>query len=70
MTDDSGDWLSSSGARTQAVRAGIRRTHEAEHGEPIFTSSSFLFESAEDAEANGGGADMAEGEADGVEPAS
>jgi O-succinylhomoserine sulfhydrylase len=51
MTDDSGDWLSSSGARTQAVRAGIRRTHEAEHGEPIFTSSSFLFESAEDAEA-------------------
>ena len=51
MTDDAGDWLSASGARTQAVRAGIRRTHEAEHGEPIFTSSSFLFESAEDAEA-------------------
>jgi len=51
MTDDSGDWLSSSGARTQAVRAGIRRSQEAEHGEPIFASSSFLFASAEEAEA-------------------
>ncbi len=51
MTDDSGDWLSSAGPRTQAVRAGIRRTHEAEHGEPIFASSSFLFASAEEAEA-------------------
>ncbi|MDA8985592.1 O-succinylhomoserine sulfhydrylase [Luminiphilus sp.] len=51
MTDDSGDWLSSAGSRTQAVRAGIRRTHEAEHGEPIFASSSFLFASAEEAEA-------------------
>ena len=51
MTEDSGDWLSSAGSRTQAVRAGIRRTHEAEHGEPIFASSSFLFASAEEAEA-------------------
>ena len=51
MTDDSGDWLSSAGSHTQAVRAGIRRTHEAEHGEPIFASSSFLFASAEEAEA-------------------
>ena len=37
------------GPRTRAIRAGIRRTSEQEHGEPIFTSSSFVFDSAEDA---------------------
>jgi len=51
MTRDTGDWLDDAGPRTRAVRAGINRTHELEHGEPIFTSSSFLFESAEDAAA-------------------
>ena len=48
MTKDSGKWLRRR-PRTRAVRAGIRRTQEQEHGEPIFTSSSFVFDSAEDA---------------------
>ena len=47
MTSDNGDWLEEAGPRTRAVRAGIRRTSELEHAEPIFTSSSFVFESAE-----------------------
>ena len=51
MTQDDGQWLEEAGPRTRAVRAGIRRTAEAEHAEPIFTSSSFLFETAEDAAA-------------------
>ena len=51
MTKDSGKWLEAAGPRTRAVRAGIRRTQEQEHGEPIFTSSSFVFDSAEDAAA-------------------
>jgi len=34
---------------TQAVRAGHRRTHEDEHSIPIFTTSSYVFESAEQA---------------------
>ena len=51
MTQDDGKWLEQAGPRTRAVRAGIRRTAEAEHAEPIFTSSSFLFETAEDAAA-------------------
>ena len=48
---DKGKWLDDAGARTRAIRAGIERTHEGEHGEPIFTSSSFVFDSAEDAAA-------------------
>ena len=36
---------------TQAVRAGQVRTGEQEHGEPIFTTSSFVFDSAEQAAA-------------------
>ncbi len=36
---------------TKAVRAGQERTHEGEHSEPIFTTSSFVFESAERAAA-------------------
>lgn len=36
---------------TLAVRAGHNRTHEGEHAEPIFTTSSFIFESAADAAA-------------------
>ncbi len=51
MTQDSGIWLDQAGARTRAVRSGIKRSSELEHGEPIFTSASFLFESASDAAA-------------------
>lgn len=36
---------------TQAIRAGHNRTHEGEHAEPIFATSSFIFESAADAAA-------------------
>ena len=31
---------------TLAVRAGQQRTHEGEHAEPIFLTSSYVFESA------------------------
>lgn len=34
---------------TKAVRAGQRRTHEDEHSQPIFATSSFVFKSAEEA---------------------
>ena len=34
---------------TQAIRAGVNRTHEDEHSIPIFTTSSYVFKSAEDA---------------------
>ncbi|MGR8929428.1 MAG: O-succinylhomoserine sulfhydrylase [Gammaproteobacteria bacterium] len=34
---------------TQAVRAGHKRTHEDEHSMPIFATSSYVFESAEQA---------------------
>lgn len=37
--------------QTQAVRAGIRRSAEQEHCEPIFTTSSFVYDSAEQAAA-------------------
>ncbi|WP_207063109.1 O-succinylhomoserine sulfhydrylase [Motiliproteus sp. SC1-56] len=40
---------------TLAVRGGHYRTAEAEHGEPIFTTSSFVFESAAQAAARFGG---------------
>ena len=36
---------------TQAIRAGHRRTAEQEHGEPIFTTSSFIFDNAAQAAA-------------------
>jgi len=36
---------------TQAVRAGQERTHEQEHSEPIFPTSSFVFSSAAEAAA-------------------
>ncbi len=39
------------GLDTLAVRAGIARTSEGEHCEPIFTTSSFVFDSAEQAAA-------------------
>ena len=50
MTQDRGKWLDEAGPRTRAIRAGIRRTSEQEHV-VIFTSSSFVFDSAEDAAA-------------------
>lgn len=46
MTDF--DWQAY-GQETQAVRAGHRRTHEDEHSIPIFATSSYVFESAEQA---------------------
>lgn len=36
---------------TLAVRAGQQRTHEGEHSDPIFMTSSYVFESAADAQA-------------------
>jgi O-succinylhomoserine sulfhydrylase len=36
-------------AETQAIRAGHRRTHEDEHSMPLFATSSYVFESAEQA---------------------
>lgn len=39
------------GFATRAVRGGQRRGHEQEHSEPIFMTSSFVFESAEQAAA-------------------
>ena len=46
--DEHKDWRDY-GPRTRAVRAGQRRTPEGEQGEPIFTTSSFVFDSAEQA---------------------
>ncbi len=40
-----------SGFATRAVRVGHHRTPEGEHGEPIFTTSSFVFKSAAEAAA-------------------
>lgn len=45
MTDQSSHFA------TQAIRAGHRRTSEFEHGEPIFTTSSFVFDNAAQAAA-------------------
>lgn len=39
------------GFATRAIRTGHRRTAESEHGEPIFTTSSFVFGSAAEAAA-------------------
>jgi O-succinylhomoserine sulfhydrylase len=44
---DISDWA----FNTRAVRAGLAPTNEGEHSTPIFTTSSFLFDSAEQAEA-------------------
>ena len=42
---------------TRAVRAGQTRTHEGEQGEPIFTTSSYVFKSAAEAAARFSGAE-------------
>jgi O-succinylhomoserine sulfhydrylase len=47
MTDE----LKNTGFATRAVRVGHRRTTENEHAEPIFPTSSFVFDSAEQAAA-------------------
>ena len=43
--------LESAGINTLAIRSGIHRTHEGEHAEPIFATSSYVFGSAEEAAA-------------------
>ncbi|HYE36480.1 O-succinylhomoserine sulfhydrylase [Methylocaldum sp.] len=48
MTD--WDWQQYA-VETQAIRAGQRRTAEQEHSDPIFATSSYVFDSAEDAAA-------------------
>ncbi len=50
MEDDYGPW----GFDSRGVRAGQRRTAEGEHAEPIFTTSSFVFENAAQAAARFG----------------
>ena len=52
-TDPTGltDKAQSYGFETRAIRTGHRRTQEREHGEPIFTTSSFVFDSAAQAAA-------------------
>jgi len=51
VTKDKGDWLTQARLETRAIRAGIERTPEGEHSEPIFTTSSYIFDSAADAAA-------------------
>lgn len=45
------DWLHDAHAETLGIRAGTTRSGEGEHGEPIFTTSSYVFDSAADAAA-------------------
>ncbi len=47
MSDDIDPW----GFDTRAVRAGQQRTHEGEHSEPIFLTSSYVFRNAAEAAA-------------------
>lgn len=49
--DGQADPLAGAHLDTLAVRAGIARTHEGEHAEPIFTTSSYVFDSAAEAAA-------------------
>lgn len=51
--DDDGRW----GDDTRAIRAGFERSNFGEHGEPIMTTSSFVFGSAAEAAARFGGQD-------------
>ena len=57
MTDDSLDHsdFSTLGFNTRAIRTGHQRTAEGEHGEPIFPTSSYVFDSAAQAAARFGG---------------
>lgn len=47
MTDDTNDWAFD----TRAVRAGKLRTEQGEHSEPIFATSSYVFQNAAEAAA-------------------
>ena len=51
MNDSYDDPLAGAHLDTLAVRAGIDRTHEGEHSEPIFATSSYVFGSAAEAAA-------------------
>jgi O-succinylhomoserine sulfhydrylase len=51
LGQDDDAFLRGLGAQTRAVRSGIVRSAEREHSEPIFTTSSFVFDSAADAAA-------------------
>lgn len=55
MTDKTDDALDGAHLDTLAIRAGIARTAEGEHSEPIFATSSYVFDSAADAAARFGG---------------
>ena len=57
MTDDTDDnALEGAHLDTLAIRAGIARTGEGEHAEPIFLTSSYVFDDAADAAARFSGA--------------
>ena len=45
------EFIRTLGQQTRAVRSGIARTAEGEHSEPIFATSSYVFDSAADAAA-------------------
>ncbi|MEQ8517025.1 MAG: O-succinylhomoserine sulfhydrylase [Chromatocurvus sp.] len=45
------EFIRALGQQTRAVRAGVARTAEGEHSEPIFATSSYVFDSAADAAA-------------------
>jgi len=51
VTKERGNWLDTAHPETRAIRSGVKRTPEGEHSEPIFATSSFVFDSAEDAAA-------------------
>ena len=55
MVDRDKDPLLAAHQDTLAVRAGISRTSEGEHAEPIFTTSSYVFDNAAQAAARFGG---------------
>ncbi|MFT3752604.1 MAG: aminotransferase class I/II-fold pyridoxal phosphate-dependent enzyme [Paludibacter sp.] len=51
LSPEAGDELAQYRLATLAIRAGHARTHEGEHAEPIFPTSSFVFGSAAEAAA-------------------
>ena len=55
MSDNFDDPLLGAGLDTLAIRAGIARTAEGEHAEPIFATSSYVFPTAAEAAARFGG---------------
>ncbi|NHN37458.1 O-succinylhomoserine sulfhydrylase [Pseudomaricurvus alcaniphilus] len=57
MTDTEKDLFLNAGIDTLAVRAGQTRSAEGEHSEPIYTTSSYVFDSAEAAAARFSGDD-------------